>query len=95
MDERFEHVEAAHRLDAGGIELRLPETAPVSQHGQEDPPGVVVPAGRGIGGGVRPLTRGSARRYPVVPRVREIDLRQDFDHGSAARLYDSDVVLCV
>jgi len=43
MDERFEHVEAPDRADAGTVKLCLPETAPVAKHREEDPPGVFVP----------------------------------------------------
>ena len=95
MDECLKHVETTDRADAGIIELRFPEAAPVSQHGQETrrvssywrvkksvEPSVCSP-------GLLPVPLG------IVPGVREIDLRQDLNHGSPARLEDSDVVLCV
>ena len=92
MDERLEHVETLDRADARTVKLGLPETAPVPQHRQEDPPGVFVPAGHEIRTAVRLLAEVSDRTVPVV---REIDLRKDLDHGSAARFDDANVVLCV
>ena len=35
MDERLEHVESADCTDAGAVELGLPDTAPMPEHGQE------------------------------------------------------------
>ncbi len=95
MDERLEHVQAADRADAGTVKLRLPETAPIPQHGQEDPPGVFLPAGHGIRMAVRLLVGVAAGPLRALSVVREIDLRQDLDHRSPARFDDPDVVLCV
>ena len=81
VDERLEHVDAADRPDAGTIELRFTETAPIAQHGQEDPASVLFLTCHGAGRG--------------VPVVREVELRQDLDQGPAARFDDPDVVLCV
>ena len=80
MDERLEHVQAPGGADGSTVKLRLPEAAPVPQHREEDPPGVFVPVGH-------------ADR--AVPVVREIDLRQDLDHGSPTRFDDPNVVLRV
>ena len=95
MDEGFEHVEAADRADAGRVELRMPEPAPVPQHGQEDPAGLFVPACRGIGRAARPVAEACGGPSRLVPDVREVDLRQDLNRRSAARFDDSDVVLRV
>ena len=60
MDERFEHVEAPDRADAGTVKLCLPETAPVSQHREEGPPGVFVPTRYGTRTAFRGLASAAA-----------------------------------
>ena len=95
MDERLEHVEAPDRADAGTVKLCLPEAAPVPQHREEDLPGVFVPIGHGTRTAFRRLASVAADRRRAVFVLREIDLREDLDHGSPARLDDPDVVLRV
>ena len=95
MDERLEHVEAPDRADAGIVKLCLPKAAPVPQHREENLPGVFVPTGHGTRTAFRRLASVAADRRRAVLVVREIDLREDLDHGSPARFHDPDVVLRV
>ena len=50
---------------------------------------------RGIRGAVRLVAAVPVGPSRLVPDVREVDLRQDFDRRALARLDDADVVLCV
>ena len=45
MDECLEHVETPDCTDAGTVQLRLPESAPIPEHGQKDAPGVRLVVG--------------------------------------------------